>query len=109
MIILRITANAFPGKQKEVTQTLFSMIEPTKREKGCLSYEVLCDIEDENVFNLIEAWENREDLERHLRSDRFGVLLGTKSLLNEPMKFQIHTVSHSEGMEAIRAARDKRI
>jgi quinol monooxygenase YgiN len=109
MIILRITVNAFPEKQKEVTQTLFSMIEPTKKEKGCLSYEVLCHIEDKNVFSLIEGWENREDLEHHLRSDRFGVLLGTKSLLNEPLEIQIHTVSHSEGMEAIRAVRDKRI
>jgi len=108
MIILRITVNAFPEKQKEVFQTLFSMIEPTKKEKGCLSYEVLCDIEDKNVFSLIEAWENREDLEHHLRSDRFGVLLGTKSLLNEPLKFQIHTVSHSEGMEAVEAARNKK-
>jgi len=75
----------------------------------CLSYDVFCDIEDKNVFSLIEALENREDLQHHLRSDRFGVLLGTKSLLNEPLKIQIHTVSHSEEMEAIKAARDKKI
>ena len=98
--------NALPEKQKEVMQTLLSMIEPTGKEKGCLSYDVFCDIEDNNVFSLIEGWENREDLEHHLRSDRFGVLLGTKSLLNEPLKIQIHTVSHSEEMEAIKAARD---
>jgi quinol monooxygenase YgiN len=85
MIILRITVNAFPEKQKEVTQTLFSMIEPTKKENGCLSYEAFLDIEDNNVFSLIEGWENREDLKQHLRSDRFGVQLGTKSLLNEPL------------------------
>jgi quinol monooxygenase YgiN len=109
VIILRITLNVLPEKQKEVMQTLLSMIEPTGKEKGCLSYDVLLDIEDNNVFSLIEDWENREYLEHHLRSDRFGVLLGTKSLLREPLKIQIHTVSHSEGMEAIRAVRDKRI
>ena len=108
LIVVRIIMNVLPEKQKEVMQTLLSMIEPTKRENGCLTYEVFCDIQDKNVFSLIEGWENREDLEHHLRSDRFGVLLGTKSLLNEPMKFQIHTISHSEGMEAIKAARDKR-
>jgi quinol monooxygenase YgiN len=101
VIILRIT-------QKEVMQTLLSMIEPTGKEKGCLSYDVFLDIEDHNVFSLIEDWENREYLEHHLRSDRFGVLLGTKSLLSEPLKIQIHTVSHSEEMEAIKAARDKK-
>jgi quinol monooxygenase YgiN len=108
MIILRITINALPEKQKEVMQTLLSMIEPTAKEKGCLSYDVFLDIEDNNVFSLIEDWENREYLEHHLRSDRFGVLLGTKSLLSEPLKIQIHTVSHSEEMEAIKAARDKK-
>jgi len=101
--------NALPEKQKEVMQTLLSMIEPTAKEKGCLSYDVFCDIEDKNVFSLIEGWENRQDLEHHLRSDRFGVLLGTKSLLNEPLKIQIHTVSYSEEMEAIKAARDRKI
>ena len=108
MIILRITMNALPEKQKEVMQTLLSMIEPTAKEKGCLSYDVFRDMEDRNVFSLLEAWENREDLEHHLRSDRFGVLLGTKSLLSEQLKIQIHTVSHSEEMEAVKAARDKR-
>ncbi len=108
MIILRITLNVLPEKQKEVMQTLLSMIEPTGKEKGCLSHDVFLDIEDNNVFSLFEGWENREDLEHHLGSDRFGVLLGAKSLLSEPLKIQIHTVSHSEGLEVIKAARDKK-
>lgn len=99
MIILKMTMNALAEKQKEVLQTLVSMIEPTAREKGCLSNNVFSDIEDKNVFSLHEVWENREELERHLRSNRFGVLLGTKSLLSEPLKVQIYTVSHSEEME----------
>jgi quinol monooxygenase YgiN len=108
MIILRITVHALPEKQKELMQTLHSMIEPTAKEKGCLSYDVFRDIEDDNVFSLIEAWKNREDLEHHFRSDRFGVLLGTKCLLSEPLKIQIHTVSQSEEMEGIETAGDKR-
>jgi quinol monooxygenase YgiN len=109
MILVRITMHARPEKQKELVQTVVSMVEPTGREKGCRSYEVFSDIEDKNVFTLIEEWETRDDLKSHLRSDRFGVLLGTKSLLWEPPQIQIHTVSHSEGMEAIHAARNNRI
>ena len=108
MIIVRITMNVLPEKQLEVTQTLLSMIDPTGKETGCLSYAVFCDIEDKNLFNLLEEWETREDLEHHLKSHRFGVLLGSKTLLCESPKIQIHTVSQSEGMEAIHAARDKR-
>ena len=101
--------NALPEKQKELMLTLISMIEPTAKEKGCLSYHVFCDIEDKNVFCLIGVWQNRQDLEHHLRTDRFGVLLGTKTLLIEPLKIQIHTVYESEEMEAVKAARDKKI
>ncbi len=108
MIFVRITMNVLQEKQLEVTQTLLSMIEPTCEESGCLSYAVSCDIENKNVFNILEEWQSREDLDCHIRSERFRALLGTKSLLGQPLDFQIHTVSLSEGMEAIQAARNKR-
>ena len=107
MIVVRITMNVLPEKQLEVTQTLLSMIAPTGKETGCLSYAVFCDIEDKNRFSLLEEWETREDMDQHIRSDRFGVLLGTKSLLCEPPNIQIHTVSDSEGMAAVITARNK--
>ena len=108
MIIVRIAMNALPEKQKEVMQTLLSMAESTVKEKGCLSHQALRDIEEENVFSLIDEWETREDLDQHLRSAKFGAMLGTKSLLCEPPKIQIHTISESEGVAAVNAARDKK-
>jgi quinol monooxygenase YgiN len=90
-------------------QTLLSMIEPTGKEVGCLSHAVFCDIEDKNRFSLLEEWESRSDLDHHINSHRFGVLLGTKTLLCEPPKVRIHTVFQSEGMEAIDVVRRKRI
>ena len=108
MIIVWITMNALPEKQKEVMQTLLSMIESTAKERGCLSHHVFRGIEDENVFSLIDEWETREDLDQYIRSAKFGVLLGTKSLLCEPPDIQIHTVSNSERMPAVNGARDKR-
>jgi len=107
MIIVRITMNVLPQKQLEVTQTLLSMIEPTSKETGCLNYAVYCDIEDKSLFNLLEEWETREDLDQHMRSRRFGVLLGSKTLLCEPLQIQIFTVSDSEGIEAVNSARKK--
>jgi heme-degrading monooxygenase HmoA len=100
---------AHPEKRKEVMQTLLSMVEPTLQEKGCLSYQVFQGIEDENVFSMIKEWETLEDLDHHIKSDRFGVLLGTRILLNEQQSIQIHMISHSEGMEAVHAIRGKRI
>jgi quinol monooxygenase YgiN len=108
VIIIRITLNAFLEKRTEVMQTLLSMIEPTEKERGCLSCHGFRDIEDKNGFGLVTEWETREDLDDHIKSDRFGVLLGTKSLLCEPPQIEIHTVSQSEGMETVNAVRGKR-
>ena len=107
MIIFRTTMNVFLDKRTEVMQTLLSMIEPIENVRGCLSCHVFRDIKEKNVFSLIEEWETREDLDDHIKSDRFSVLLGTKSLLCEPLQMEIHTVSHSEGMETVKAARRK--
>jgi quinol monooxygenase YgiN len=107
MNVIRTIMSVLPEKQKEVLQTLISMAGPTENEKGCLSFGIYGDIEDENIFNLISEWESRPHLNRHMRSDRFSVLLGTKSLLSEPMKVQIFTVSNTEGMEAVNTIRKK--
>lgn len=99
--------NALPEKQKEVFQTLLSINEPPGKENGYLSYGIFCDIEDKNIFNLISEWETRQHLDHHMRSDRFSVLLGTKSLLRDPLKIQIFTVSDFEGIEAVKSVRKK--
>ena len=108
MIIVKITMNALIEKRTEVMQTILSMIEPTENEGGCLSSHGFLDIEDKNGFSLIAKWATREDLDHYIRSDRFSVLLGTRSLLCEPPQIEIHTISHSEGHEAIDAIRSKR-
>ena len=107
MIIVKITMNTLIENRTEVMQTLLSMIEPTQNGKGCVSCHVFRDMEDKNVFSLIQEWETREDLDDHIKSDRFSALLGTKSLLSEPQQIEIHTVSHSEGMEIVKAVRGK--
>jgi quinol monooxygenase YgiN len=41
MIVVRITMNVLPEKQKELVQTLLSMVESMETEAGCLSYALL--------------------------------------------------------------------
>lgn len=107
MIIIRITMNVPSANQKELVQTLLSMMGPMEKETGCLSYAIFCDIEDKNLLTLLEEWRTRKDLDHHLRSEMFSVLLGTKSLLSEPHGINIYTIEQSEGAEAVHAAREK--
>ncbi|MGD9971980.1 MAG: putative quinol monooxygenase [Desulfatirhabdiaceae bacterium] len=107
MTLVKIIMNVLPEKQKEVFQTLLSLIEPADIEPGCLSYGIFQSIRDKNVFSLVSEWKSRTALDHHLRSDRFGIFLGIKSLLSEPMTIQILTISDSEGIEAVDSARKK--
>ena len=108
MIVIKITMNAIPSKQLEMTQTLLSMIEPTEKEAGCIGYDVFRDTKDQNLFCLLEEWKTREELDQHIASHQFSVLLGTKVLLSEPLDIQIFTVSRSEGMDAVLSIRDRK-
>ena len=108
MIVVRITMNVLPEKQKELVQTLLSMVESMETAAGCLSYALYCNMEDKNLLNLLEEWQSRKYLDQHLQSDMFGVLLGTKSLLIEPHGINIYTINRSEGMAAVHTAREGR-
>ena len=100
--------NVLPEKRKELLQTVHPLIGLIREEKGCISCRLFKDDEDENSFALVEEWETQEDLDNHLRSDRFGVLLGAKSLLSKPFEFKLNGVSYTSGMEAVKAAREPR-
>jgi quinol monooxygenase YgiN len=106
MIIIRITMEALPEKQKEVVQTILSLMASVEKEAGCLSYALFCEMKEKNLLCVVEEWESREKVDNHLKSDFFGVLLGTKSLLSQAHNIQIHTVRKTEGMEAVIAARE---
>ena len=107
MIIVRISMQMLAEKQKEVMQTLLSLMAPMEKESGCLSYALLSDIKDKNTLYVLEEWENRQKLDNHLKSDLFGVLLGIKSLLRQPHGILVYTVEKVEGMNAVISARGK--
>jgi len=107
MVVVRITMSVLPEKQKELLQTLLSLIVPMEKEAGCLGYAAFCDIENKNLLTLLEEWQTRKHLDHHLKSEMFGVLLGTRSLLSGSHGIHIYTVQQSEGMEAVDAVRRK--
>jgi len=107
MIVVKIEMNVLPEKQKELVQTLLSMIGSMEKEAGCLSYALSRDVEDKTLLNLFAEWQTRKDLDHHFRSELFGVLLGTRNLLNQPHGIHIYTLQQLEGMEAVQTARGK--
>lgn len=51
------------------------LVQKTKTEKGCISYEMYQDTKDERILTMIETWENEEALQDHLESPHFKQLV----------------------------------
>ena len=67
---IRVVAHvvALPGKQEEVKLALIDLVEPTRREEGCLVYELQQNQVDSTDFVFIEEWESETLLNAHLES-----------------------------------------
>jgi len=104
MIDATIKMTVPAGKRKEVLQTMKAILGPIRREQGCISCNCYVDVEDEGIFFFKEDWKTREDLDNHLKTDRFAVLIGAMSLLNAEPEIRFDTVESIAEAEDIKAA-----
>ncbi len=70
---LRVIAKvrARPGKVNELLSVLGSLIEPTRKEPGCISYTLLQNNEDSTDFVLVEEWKDNTALQSHFATKHF--------------------------------------
>lgn len=68
MTVLTIVARvkAKPGMEQQLQQDLLDLLAPTRSEAGCITYDLLIDINDPTVFMFYENWENKAALDAHL-------------------------------------------
>lgn len=71
-VIARIKAR--PEKAGEVRELLCGLIEPTRKESGCISYELLQNREDPTDFTFVEEWESDAAFESHAASDHIEAI-----------------------------------
>lgn len=105
MVDVTIKITVPPGKRKEVFQTFKSILTQIRREKGCLSCNCYVDMEAENKIYFKEEWQTSDDMNSHLRSVHFGVLIGAMKMLDQEPEFRFDTISSSSGAEVLKAAR----
>ena len=59
---------AVRGFEELVRRECLALVEPSRREQGCINYSLHQSVDDPCVFLFYENWESRADLERHLES-----------------------------------------
>lgn len=69
------------GREADTEQLLLSLVEPTRREPGCIDYVLHRTDEQPCVFMFYENWRSREDLDRHLAMPHLEPLFERKDEL----------------------------
>jgi quinol monooxygenase YgiN len=81
---------------------------PMSNQPGCMSCQVYQDVDDPNRMTLVEEWESREALERHISSSDYRKTLSLMELSSQAPEIHFHTVSETEGMAFIIRIRERR-
>lgn len=72
-VVARVVAR--PGKEEELRTLLRGLIEPTRREPGCVVYELLQNTTDPTDFTFVEEWSSEVVDTKHLDWKRVKPLI----------------------------------
>jgi quinol monooxygenase YgiN len=58
---------------EDVKRYLSAMVDPTRAEVGCVTYELLHNADDPTDFTFVEEWSSKTDLDRHAQSEHIRI------------------------------------
>lgn len=79
--IAKVRAKA--GFEGQLGEALASLVAPTRKEHGCLSYIVHAAAEDARQFVLYESWASQAAFDAHTKSPHFANLLARMPALTD--------------------------
>ncbi|MFL0245968.1 putative quinol monooxygenase [Candidatus Clostridium stratigraminis] len=63
------------GKIEEVKALYEQLVEASRKEEGCIKYELYQDESDPRVLAVIEEWESKDALNKHKKSEHYTTLV----------------------------------
>ncbi|QZY56191.1 putative quinol monooxygenase [Crassaminicella profunda] len=55
----------------EFVEVFKGMVEPSRKEEGCIQYEMYQDEENPRIFIVLEQWKTKEDFDQHFKTEHF--------------------------------------
>ena len=87
-VLARIRAKN--GMEEKIKQDCTALIEPTRSEAGCISYDFHVNTEDKCSFMFYENWVSKKTLDEHLQKTHLQAFVSkAEGLLAEPMDITI--------------------
>lgn len=66
---------AQPGSEEVVGDALRALVEPSRAEAGCISYDLFESAVTPGIFVTIERWRGPADLDAHMQTAHIGAAL----------------------------------
>ena len=107
MFIVTLRIKVPRGQRNNFLDAARRVVGPTEIQPGCISCRFYQDLNDPDAVLLIEEWENRKKLDRHLNSDRYRIVLSLVDMSGKPPEYKISSILTTEGLEAIERLREK--
>ena len=63
-VLARVKAKR--GMEERVKEACQALVAPSRKEQGCINYDLHQSADDPTLFIFYENWANKEDLEEHL-------------------------------------------
>lgn len=74
MIVVISRFRVKPGTKEKVADIVAKCLGPTRREDGCMSYELMSPTDDPNAFAFVETWRDKDALRAHLKTPHVAAM-----------------------------------
>jgi quinol monooxygenase YgiN len=88
VVIAEFTAK--PGKEQELSTLLQAVVEPVRREPGCLRYELSQDLHEPATFCFVETYAGQQAFEDHCKMPYIVTLFDALPALVEKQHIGLH-------------------
>lgn len=99
MIQATIRLVAPEGKRQEVLDVLLCLKGPIEALAECQGCWICQDVANDHALTYLAQWDTQDDLEMHLRSERFRRLLPYIEMSVEPPAVSFGNIEHIRGIE----------
>ena len=105
MFVVNLLLTVLPANRVKVVRAVRSITGPTLAQPGCRKFGLYCDVDNDDAIILVEEWESREALNKHIQSDDFRVILSLMDSAEKPPELAIHEVSSTAGLDFVEQLR----
>ena len=91
--MIKAVAKQFVKEDKvdEFLELAKKLVEATVKEAGCIKYELFQDLKDSKILTMIEEWEDKDVLDKHMNSEHFREIVPIlSSFMEKPAEMNLY-------------------